>query len=49
MSKKYPIPNGGYMPLNYDRINNVEGHIQPSMLKYCNAVTYAYWQRALFQ
>ena len=49
MSKKYDIPNGGYTPLNYDRINNVEGHIQPSMLKYCNAVTYAYWQRSLFQ
>lgn len=37
------------MPLNYDQINNVEGHIQPSMLKYCNSVTYAYWQRSLFQ
>ena len=49
MSKKYPIPNGGYTPLNYDRINNVEGHLQPSMLKYCNSVTYAYWQRSLFQ
>ena len=48
MSRKYPIPNG-YMPLNYDQINNVEGHIQPSMLKYCNSVTYAYWQRSLFQ
>ena len=48
MAKKYPIPNG-YTPLNYDQINNIEGHIQPSMLKYCNAVTYAYWQRSLFQ
>lgn len=48
MAKKYPIPHG-YIPLNYDQINNVEGHIQPSMLKYCNAVTYAYWQRSLFQ
>ena len=48
MSKKYPIPSG-YMPLNYDQINNIEGHIQPSMLKYCNSVTYAYWQRSLFQ
>ena len=48
MSKKYPIPNG-YTPLNYDQINNIEGHIQPSMLKYCNSVTYAYWQRSLFQ
>lgn len=48
MAKKYPIPSG-YMPLNYDQINNIEGHIQPSMLKYCNSVTYAYWQRSLFQ
>ena len=51
MSKKYPIPTGysGYTPLNYDRINNVEGHLQPSMMKYCNSVTFAYWQRSLFQ
>lgn len=48
MAKKYPIPSG-YTPLNYDQINNIEGHIQPSMLKYCNSVTYAYWQRSLFQ
>ena len=48
MAKKYPIPMG-YTPLNYDQINNVEGHLQPSMLKYCNSVTYAYWQRSLFQ
>lgn len=48
MAKKYPIPSG-YIPLNYDQINNIEGHIQPSMLKYCNSVTYAYWQRSLFQ
>lgn len=46
--KKYPIPYG-YKPLNYDQINNIEGHIQPSMLKYCNTVTFAYWQRSLFQ
>ena len=48
MSKKYPIPNG-YMPLNYEQINKIEGHIQPSQLKYCNAITYAYWQRSLYQ
>ena len=48
MAKKYPIPTG-YTPLNYDQINNVEGHLQPSMLKYCNSITYAYWQRSLFQ
>ena len=48
MAKKYPIPSG-YTPLNYEQINNVEGYLQPSMLKYCNSVTYAYWQRSLFQ
>ena len=48
MAKKYPVPSG-YMPLNYNQINNVEGHLQPSMLKYCNSVTYAYWQRSLYQ
>jgi hypothetical protein len=48
MAKKYPIPSG-YIPLNYEQINNIEGHIQPSMLKYCNSVTYTYWQRSLFQ
>ena len=48
MAKKYPIPNG-YTPLNYDQINNIEGHLQPAMLKYCNSVTYAYWQRSLYQ
>ena len=46
--KKYPRPYG-YTPLNYDQINNIEGHVQPSMLKYCNTVTFAYWQRSLFQ
>lgn len=48
MAKKYPIPNG-YKPLNYDQINNIEGHIQPSMMKYCDTATFAYWQRSLFQ
>ena len=48
MARKYHIPSG-YIPLNYDQINNIEGHIQPSMLNYCNSVTYAYWQRSLFQ
>lgn len=48
MAKKYPIPTG-YTPLNYDQINNINGHLQPSMLKYCNSITYAYWQRSLYQ
>lgn len=48
MAKKYPIPNG-YTPLNYEQINNLQGHLQPSTLKYCDAITYGYWQRSLFQ
>lgn len=49
MAKKYSILSMGYKPLNYEQINNIDGHLQPSMLKYCNSVTYAYWQRSLFQ
>lgn len=48
MSKKYPIPNG-YIPMNYEQINITEGFMQPSMMKYCNSVTYSYWQRSLYQ
>lgn len=48
MAKKYPIPNG-YTPLNYEQINNLQGHLQPSTLKYCDTITYGYWQRSLFQ
>lgn len=49
MSKKYPIAFGGYSPLNYSKISNIEGRINPSMVKYCNSATFAYWQRSLFQ
>lgn len=49
MSRKYGRAIRNYVPLNYEQINNVEGHIQPSMLKYCNSFTFAYWQRSLFQ
>ena len=48
MARKYKTPTN-YKPLNYDQINVVEGRLQPSMLKYCNSVTFAYWQRSLFQ
>lgn len=46
--KKYPIPSG-YSPLNYSQISNIEGRINPSMVKYCDSATFAYWQRSLFQ
>ena len=48
MAKKYPILNG-YTPLNYSQISNIEGRINPSMVKYCDSATFAYWQRSLFQ
>ena len=35
--------------MNYERINIQEGFMQPSMMKYCNSVTYSYWQRSLYQ
>ena len=49
MAKKYPIGFGGYSPLNYSQISNIEGRINPSMVKYCDSATFAYWQRSLFQ
>ena len=49
MSKpKYPIPTG-YSPLNYSQISNIEGRVNPSMVKYYDSATFAYWQRSLFQ
>lgn len=48
MARKYPIPRN-YMTLNYDQINLEAGHLQPTTLKYTNSITFAYWQRSLFQ
>ena len=48
MAKMFNIPNG-YIPLNYENINLVEGRYSPSMVKSYNNQTYAYWQRSLFQ
>lgn len=37
-----------YLPLNYDKINLIEGTYQPSQIKN-NSVAFDYWLRSLFQ
>ena len=50
MSKKRPYGiYGGYMPANYSKLNNINGHYFPSEVKYSNNKTFAFWERALFQ
>ena len=38
-----------YMPLNYDKLNAIEGSYFPSMVKSYNNKTFAFWERSLFQ
>lgn len=38
-----------YYPLNYDTINNAAGLYAPSAIKAYNNVSFAYWERSLFQ
>lgn len=38
-----------YTPLNMKELNNLAGRYSPSMVKAYNNVTYAYWERSLFQ
>ena len=38
-----------YYPLNYDQITWIQGHYPPGNVKSYNNVTYAFWERALFQ
>lgn len=38
-----------YYPLNYDQITWIQGHYPPGHVKSYNNVTYAFWERALFQ
>lgn len=38
-----------YIPINYERINNINATYQPSSLKYVNTKVYDFWVRALFQ
>ena len=39
----------GYIPMNYDKINNLAGHYMPSQIKPYNNYQYKLWMRALFQ
>ena len=43
------FPNFGYLPLNYEQINLIDGHYIPSQVKSFNNMTFMLWQRALFQ
>ena len=38
-----------YRPFNYDEINALAGHYAPSSVKAFNNLTFAYWERSLFQ
>ena len=38
-----------YIPLNYDKLNNIETAFIPSMVKNKNNLVYAFWERSLFQ
>lgn len=38
-----------YQPLNYDKINNINGHVRVSTVKNRNNLSFAFWERALFQ
>ena len=48
MSKPKFYPSG-YMPLNYQEIDNINGRYSPSMVKSYNNQTFEYWERSLFQ
>ena len=37
-----------YLPLNYEKINLIEGTVQPSPVKACNNASFDYWVRTLF-
>ena len=39
----------GYLPLNYEQINTIEGTYVPSNIKVYNTYTFKYWQRSLVQ
>lgn len=49
MSRKKVGIYRGYTPLNYQNINMIEGSYSPSMVKSTNNMTFAFWERALFQ
>lgn len=38
-----------YIPMNYDKVNNINSQYIPSNIKYINTQVYNYWERSLFQ
>ena len=38
-----------YIPVNYQELNNLAGHYSPAGVKAFNNLTYAYWERSLYQ
>ncbi len=38
-----------YIPMNYEKINNINSLYIPSNVKYLNTLVYNYWERSLFQ
>lgn len=38
-----------YTPLDYNRINCIAGHYEPSMVKSYNNAAFSFWERSLFQ
>lgn len=49
MSRKNKMLYTGYMPANYSKLNNIDGHYFPSSVHYSKNKTFGFWQRALFQ
>lgn len=39
----------GYIPMNYDKLNNIESRYSPTSVKSYNNRSFAFWERALFQ
>lgn len=38
-----------YIPFNYQQINEIYGHINPSQIQPKNSAAFAFWERSLFQ
>lgn len=38
-----------YIPMNYDKLNNINSLYIPSNVKYLNTEVFAFWERSLFQ
>lgn len=38
-----------YIPMNYEKVNNINSQYIPSNIKYINSQVFNYWERSLFQ